>query len=338
MPNGPWTELDNKEPFMPDNKIGYIDDAANWLRGFCMGAADIVPGVSGGTVALILGHYERLIAAIASIDMQCVRLVLSGRFGAAAAHCDLRFLIGLGVGIASGILGLASLMHYLLVHHQSYIYALFAGMILASSYLVANRLTKWTLTRALMVVVGVLVAWQICILNPMQGNLNPLTAAVAASIAICAMILPGISGAFVLLLLGLYHPITELLRSLPKGQVSVEGLTILACFVGGCALGLLSFSRLLRWLLCKQHDPTMAFLVGLMIGSLYKIWPFQEVTPETVDLPFKQQQFVPIMPGDSSSSLIIVLAAVAAGAGLTILMEILGQQFTSSSPDPESTD
>jgi putative membrane protein len=311
---------------MTNKKTGYIDDATNWLRGFCMGAADIVPGVSGGTVALILGHYERLISAIANIDLRLLRLILSGRIAAAAAHCDLRFLIGLGLGIATGILGLASLMHYLLVHHQAYVYGLFAGMILASSYLVANRLTNWTFSRVVMVIIGGLVAWQICVLNPMQGSLNPLTALVAASIAICAMILPGISGAFVLLLLGIYHPITELLRALPKGEITLEGLVIIAAFLVGCAAGLLAFSRLLRWLLSKQHDATMAFLVGLMIGSLYRIWPFQQVTPETIDLPFKQQQFVPIMPGESPASLLIVMAAVAVGAGLILLMDSLGQR------------
>lgn len=316
---------------MTDDRTDITDDATNWLRGFCMGAADIVPGVSGGTVALILGHYERLISAIANLDIQFLRLLFSGRIAAAAGHCDLRFLIGLGLGIASGILGLASLMHYLLVHHQAYVYGLFGGMILASSYLVANRLTAWTLSRVAVLVIGGLVAWQICILDPMQGSLNPLTALVSASIAICAMILPGISGAFVLLLLGIYHPITELLRALPRGEITAEGLIIIAAFLTGCAVGLLAFSRLLKWLLSHRRDATMAFLVGLMIGSLYKIWPFQQVTPETIGLTFKQQRFVPILPGESPASLLVVLAAAAAGASVVLLMERLGHRLVQQS-------
>jgi putative membrane protein len=316
---------------MTTNNSDYSGDAANWLRGFCMGAADIVPGVSGGTVALILGHYERLIAAIASLDVQFLRLVLSGKIAAAAKHCDLRFLIGLGLGIATGIIGLASLMHTLLVHHQAIIYSLFAGMILASSYLVAKRIQRWTPLRGLMAVLGALIAWQICVLNPMQGSLTPVTAVAAAAIAICAMILPGISGAFVLLLLGLYHPITELLRGLPRGEITGDGLVIIAAFLFGCLGGLLAFSRLLRWLLSQRHDETMAFLVGLMVGSLYKIWPFQQVTAETIGLPFKQQQFIHVMPSQSSASLWGVVGAVAVGIAGTMLLEILGQRIAGRS-------
>ena len=218
-------------------------------------------------------------------------------------------------------------MHYLLVHQQAYVYALFVGLILASSYLVARRLSGWTPAYLLLVLVGAAVALQICLLDPLHGQLNPLTAFLAATVAICAMILPGISGAFVLLLLGVYHPITELLRGLPKGDISLSGLAIIMAFGAGCLIGLLAFSRVLRYLLAHRHDATMAFLVGLMLGSLYKIWPFQRVTAETAELRFKEQRFELVWPGDSSASLVLVLLLVVAGIGLTLIMEQAGQRL-----------
>lgn len=312
---------------MTNKSSGFSEDVINWLRGLCMGAADIIPGVSGGTVALILGHYERLVSAIARIDGSFVRLMLAGKWAAGLNHIDARFLIGLGAGIATGIIGLASLIHYLLVHQQAYVFSLFVGMILASSYLVAKRLGKWTVAHGVMIVVGALIAWQICRLTPMQSTLNPLTAFLSGAVAICAMILPGISGAFVLLVLGMYHPITELLRGLPKGQIDLTGLIILTTFVGGCLVGLLSFSRLLRWLLAKRHDDTMAVLVGLMIGSIYKIWPFQRPTAATAELPFKEQEFEMLWPGESSANGLWVLGLLIAGVIITMLMESIGTRL-----------
>ncbi|MBX3423374.1 MAG: DUF368 domain-containing protein [Pirellulaceae bacterium] len=316
---------------MPDSHNGYANDAINWLRGLCMGAADIIPGVSGGTVALILGHYERLVGAIARVDGQFFKLLTSGRWLAALQHIDFRFLAGLGAGVATGIIGLASLMHHLLTHHQAYVFALFAGMILASSHLVARRLKRWQPMHVGLLLIGAVVAWQICLLSPLHGTLTPLTAFLSATVAICAMILPGISGAFVLLLLGMYHPITELLRGLPKGEFTVEGLQIIACFVTGCAVGLISFSRLLRWLFSQRHDATMAFLVGLMLGSLYKIWPFQQPTAETAALPFKQQQFEMLWPSESSVNVLLVIVLTAVGMFLTLSMEFIGDRLSSAS-------
>ncbi|HAC92910.1 MAG TPA: DUF368 domain-containing protein [Planctomycetaceae bacterium] len=312
---------------MSNNSSGFSGDAINWLRGLCMGAADIIPGVSGGTVALILGHYERLVSAIANIDVSFVRQMLRGNWAAGLNQIDARFLIGLGSGIATGIIGLASLIHYLLVHQQAYVFSLFVGMILASSYLVAKRLGKWSVAHVVLILVGAVIAWQICRLTPMQSPLNPLTAFLSAVVAICAMILPGISGAFVLLVLGMYHPITELLRGLPKGQIDLTGLVILTTFVLGCLVGLLSFSRLLRWLLAKRHDDTMAVLVGLMLGSIYKIWPFQRPTAATAELPFKEQEFEMLWPGESSASGMLVLGLLVAGVIITLLMESVGTRL-----------
>ena len=309
---------------MSNSKNNFAGDLANLARGLLMGAADVVPGVSGGTMALILGHYERLISAISHIDRELLRLALARKWRAAAEHMDLRFLIGLALGIASGVLMLATLMHYLLEHHQPYTYAAFTGLILGSCYLVAQRLHRWRPTQLAWAALGAAIAVGICLAQPVTTPLTPTTAFFSACIAICAMILPGISGAFVLLLLGLYFPVTELIKGILHFEFAPNDLFIVACFVCGCLVGLIAFSRVLRWQLERRHDSTMAMLAGLMAGSLLKIWPFQQVTPETAGLEFKQQVFQRIWPSTSSASLVAVLAIILIAATATLLLDVFG--------------
>ncbi len=325
-----WQVFACAEYLMSDKRNGFNEDFVNGLRGLCMGAADIVPGVSGGTIALILGHYERLVTAIGKIDRKFIQLIFARKFRQALEHIDARFLVALGAGIAAGIVALASLMHYLLEHHQAYTYAAFFGLILGSSYIVSRRLERWKIQHFPLLFVAAFAAWKLCELNPIQGNLTPLNAFLAAVVAICAMILPGISGAFVLLLLGLYHPITDLIKGLPRGELTLGGLVIMAAFGIGCLVGLLSFSRLLRWLLAHRHDGTMAVLVGLMLGSLRKIWPFQKVTADTAGLPFKEQQFELISPLESPDSWPLVLGVVIVSGVLTLILEIIGERLSSN--------
>ncbi|MEO8269652.1 MAG: DUF368 domain-containing protein [Aureliella sp.] len=312
---------------MSDKSAGFSGDLINWARGLCMGAADIVPGVSGGTMALILGHYQRLVTAISHVDGTLLGFIRRGDLQQAARYLDLRFLMGLLIGIATGIIGLASLMNHLLEHQQGYTYAVFFGLILGSSYLVARRLKHWNATCVALLIVGSVAAWQICRLTPTQAELTPLIAFLAATVAICAMILPGISGAFVLLLMGLYHPITELIKGLPKLEFTMQGLLIIGSFGCGCLVGLLAFSHVLKWLLAHRHDPTMAFLVGLMFGSLYKIWPFQQVTEATAQLPFKEQVFEHLWPTASSVSLPMVISLAIVALVTTLALEKIGNRL-----------
>lgn len=280
-------------------------------------------------MALILGHYQRLVTAISHVDVTLLGMVRRGQFSQAATYLDFRFLLGLLVGIATGIIGLASLMHYLLENQQAYTYAVFCGLILGSSYLVALRLKKWTSVHVGLLVVGAIIAWQICRLTPAHAELTPLSAFLAATVAICAMILPGISGAFVLLLMGLYHPITELIKGLPRLEFTSQGLLVIAAFGSGCVVGLLAFSHVLKWLLAHRHDSTMAFLVGLMLGSLYKIWPFQQVTAESAELPFKEQVFEHLWPAASGVSLPWVIALAIAALIGTLMLELVGRRLSS---------
>ena len=303
---------------MSDKSNGFASDLANWARGLCMGAADIVPGVSGGTIALILGHYQRLVTAISHFDGNLVQLMRRREFREAFAYVDFRFLIGLAAGIGSGVLALASLMHYLLENQLPYTYAVFCGLILVSCYTVARQITRWNWLNATWLVLGALFAWQIAVVTPQHIELTPLSAFLSATVAICAMILPGISGAFVLLLLGVYHPVTDLIKGLPKGEVTLDGLVLIIAFGGGCLVGLLAFSRLLRWLLANRHDTTFACLVGLMLGSLYKLWPFQQPTSDTAHLEFKNRVFEHLSPADSQVNALLVILLAVTGVLVTL--------------------
>ncbi|GAB5403382.1 MAG: DUF368 domain-containing protein [Aureliella sp.] len=314
---------------MANKSNGYSSDIINVFRGLAMGCADIVPGVSGGTVALILGHYRRLVAAISNIDSQFLGLVKQRKIREALEHIEFRFLAAVAIGMAAGIVALASIMNFLLENHLGYTYAVFSGLIIASSTIVFRRLNDWRWSILPFIVAGAIFAWQVSVQQPAHVTLSPLSAFLCATVAICAMILPGISGAFVLLLLGVYHPVTELIKGLPKGDISASGLLVIAAFVAGCLVGLLSFSRILRWLLQKHHDRTLGFLMGLMIGSLYKIWPFQTATTETLDLEFKEREFLHVAPGATSENVVVVGVIVIAAIAATFLLEWIGSKLGS---------
>jgi putative membrane protein len=290
------------------------EDLVHVARGILMGGADIIPGVSGGTVALILGIYQRLVKAVSHFDLTLLQFVRQRNWSAAARHIDLRFLVALGCGVVGGIAGLASLMHYLLEHHRQPTYAAFFGLILASCVLVAGAVRGWPLYRVLALLGGAVAAFWLVGLpflqSPPPGNAYVFF---SGAVAICAMILPGISGAFILLILGKYEEVTQLLRDLLRLDFSVEAVVTVAVFVAGCVVGLLSFSKILRWLLGRHEMTTLAVLCGVMAGSLRKIWPFkQDLTPEVAEP--KRKLYENIWPdlGDGQVWLAILIAIAAA--------------------------
>lgn len=293
--------------------------------GFLMGAADIVPGVSGGTVALILGVYERLVTAISHCDSTFLKLLGSKQWKAAAEHLDLRFVVALGFGIVCGIATLASVMNHLLLEYMSGTFAAFSGMILASSLMVARRIPKWKPEHIGTLILGSLFALWLVTLPALKSPPDTLWYLfLCGMVGITAMILPGISGAFILLLLNRYHFITDSLKGLPKGEISVEILTSLAVFALGCLVGLLSFSRLLRWLLSHAHDITMALLCGFMLGSLLKLWPFQQEVGFAEK--FKHKVFQPIWPESFDQQSLTAIGLAVAGFVLVLLLDRLGQR------------
>ncbi len=241
--------------------------AGIFFRGLAMGAADVVPGVSGGTVALITGIYERLIQSLSAFNLDACRYLLKGKVSEAWRHIDGNFLLVLFAGIATSLFSLAKIISSALEHHPHEVYSFFMGLILASSILLARDIRPWRMGSWFAMIVGVLLMLLVSELRPAEPDVGPLLLFGAGAIAICAMILPGISGSFLLLIMGVYPIVLGAIESLD--------FATLAVFAVGCAVGLLSFVRLLSWLLRHCRFVLMAFLVGVLLGSLKVLWPWQ---------------------------------------------------------------
>lgn len=244
------------------------------FTGLTMGAADVVPGVSGGTMAFIMGVYQELINAIKSFNVELARKALRFDLEGVFEQVPWRFLLALGSGIAVSIMSLAHLVSWLLEHHQPRLYAFFFGLVLASIVAV-SRGVKWSPATAVGLLAGSIFAYWIVGLVPVETPKDPLTIFLSGTVAISAMILPGISGSFILLILGQYAYIL--------GAVKGLDIAVLLPFVAGCAVGLMAFSRVLSWLFVNFEQLTITLLVGFMIGSLRKIWPFKETVETMVD-------------------------------------------------------
>ena len=245
------------------------------LKGCAMGMADVVPGVSGGTIAFISGIYEELLDSIRSVNATALKLLLRFRFAEFWRHINGRFLLPVLLGIAVAIFSLARLMTYLLVNHPIAIWSFFFGLIVASALLVARQIGRWDWRTLLAFVVGAVAAWWITVATPAETPNDWWFVMLSGAIAICAMILPGISGAFILLLLGKYQYIMH--------AVGEFNIPVIVVFVIGAAAGIISFSHLLSWLLKHWHDVTVAVLMGFMVGSLNKVWPWKETVETYLD-------------------------------------------------------
>jgi putative membrane protein len=296
-----------------------MQDVGHVVRGLLMGGADVVPGVSGGTVALIVGIYERLVAAISHVDLELLALARQRRWSAAARHLDLRFLVALALGILLGVVTLGGLVNHLLTTEATRgpTLAAFLGMILASCVLVARLIPRDSSAGLLVAVVcgaaGIAFAAWLTGLPTTEADPSFGYVFLCGMVAICAMILPGISGAYVLLILGLYLHLTDILKRLPSGQVGVLDALTVAVFGTGCAIGLIGFSKVLRRLLARFPGPTMAVLCGFMIGALRRVWPFQvDTTPEIEKLRYKV--YANVWPerfdGEVLTALIVAVVAI----------------------------
>ncbi len=248
-----------------------------YLKGMFMGAADIIPGVSGGSIALITGIYDHLIEVIGSIGIDLVKDFFKGNFKKVAKDVDIGFLLPLLAGILTSIFTMARLMNFLLEEYTLYTWSGFFGLILASSFVISKQF-ELTPLRGLNLILGAVISFVVVGLVPVNTPNALWFLFLSGAIAICAMILPGISGAFLLLILGKYHYITELI----KDPFHVDHILVLIVFALGCLVGILSFSKVLRYVLDNWHSGTMAFLTGMMLGSLRKIWPYKEVVETKV--------------------------------------------------------
>lgn len=283
-----------------------------FAKGVAMGAADVVPGVSGGTVAFISGIYETLINSIKSVDKIALQLLFRGEFKALWKRVNGEFLLPLFLGIAISILSLAKVMTYLLANNPIEVWSFFFGLIIASSLLVAKDVKRWSLGTVATLIIGAAIAYSITTFAPSVTPNNWYYIVLSGAIAICAMILPGISGSFILLLLGKYSYIIS--------AIDEMNLAVIAQFGIGAAVGIVSFSHILSWLLKRFHNIVIALLTGFMIGSLNKVWPWKE-TIETyldrhgVEKPLVEANILPatyekVTEGADSHLLIAVVLAV----------------------------
>ena len=293
---------------------GYLSVA---LRGMCMGAADVVPGVSGGTMAFILGIYQELIEAVRSINAGFIRNLLSFRIKEAMALIPWKFLGSLVLGILFAVFSLARMLAWLLLNQPVFIWSFFFGLILASILTVGRNLERWNPSAMLWTAFGTTGAYFLVGMAPVNTPEAPWFLFLSGAVAICAMILPGISGSFILVLLGKYHFVLA--------AVNERNFFILALFTAGAVFGITSFSRLLSWLLKKRHDATIALLLGLMLGSLRKVWPWKRTIETALDshgntVPLIQ---VNLLPSQWNSEVGVALSLAVAGFMVVLSLEFL---------------
>ena len=287
------------------------------LKGMAMGAADIIPGVSGGTIAFISGIYEELIETINNVNFEAIKKLKNNGIKSFWTHINGNFLIALLTGIAISIMSLAKVITHLLETHSQLLWGFFFGLIVASVYIVGKQVNKWDINNIISLIIGSSIAFYITILNPMQNPDALWFVFLSGSIASCAMILPGISGSFILLLLGSYEFILVAIKDFKLDLITIFGV--------GCITGLLAFSKLLNWLFKKYHDITIALLTGFLIGSLNKIWPWKETIQTRINshgeiVPFIQSNVLPSnFEGDSNIIEVILLSLI--GLVLIYLLE-----------------
>lgn len=250
------------------------------VKGACMGAADVIPGVSGGTIAFIMGIYDKFVASLAAINAEAVKLFFTGKFKEFWRHINGGFLLSLVVGIGVSVISLATVMQTLLSDFPIQTWAFFFGLIVASSIFILRGISGWGLREIFFLIGGVVLGVVICTLSPTQTPDALWFIFLSGAIAICAMILPGISGSFILLILGKYQYILGAVSDLVAGQNIADNLLIIGVFAIGAVVGILSFSKFLHWLLSRWHKQALIILAGFIIGSLVKIWPWNN--PEAI--------------------------------------------------------
>ena len=287
------------------------------VRGFFMGAADIVPGVSGGTMAFILGIYEELINSIKAVDTKLLRLLSRLKIKAALESFPWEFLLSVGVGIGLAILSLASFLEQQLETNTTLVWAFFFGLVLASVITVGRSVSRWNVTRIASTLLALVGGYLLVGAVPLQTPEAPWFLFLSGAIAICAMILPGISGAFILVLLGKYQYVLA--------AVNDRDILTIALVGAGAAFGIVTFARILSWLFKNHRDTTIASLTGLMLGSLRKVWPWKVTLSTTVDrhgeiVPLEQANILPAaFDGDVAFALGLMVLGVLAVLALSWL-------------------
>tara|TARA_R110001592_G_scaffold7190_1_gene40534 strand:- start:1190 stop:2107 length:918 start_codon:yes stop_codon:yes gene_type:complete len=286
-----------------------------FIKGMLMGAADIVPGVSGGTVAFITGIYERLLNALKMLLPAFFTFIKSKQLKRFIEETDLMFLITLFSGILVSVASLAKIISYLMVHYPIPLWSGFFGLILASVFVVAKDVKQWSFILVVCLLLGVLVALGITQLSPASIEKSPLTIFFSGMLAICAMVLPGISGSFILVILGSYSWVLDAIKHFEWSTLGIFG--------AGCLIGLLSIANALSWAFGKYKDKTLAILTGFMLGAMVKVWPWKEVISyrensggvliPLIEEPIMPSTFEAITGGDAQIIFAVFCASLAAG-------------------------
>ena len=294
---------------------GFLKNIIVAVKGACMGAADVIPGVSGGTIAFIMGIYDDFVGSLAAINGEAVKLLFKGQFKAFWKHINGSFLLSLVIGIGISVVSLAGLMQMLLSDFPIQTWAFFFGLIVASSIFIIRGISGWRLREGLLLVLGIILGVVICTLSPTQTPDGLWFIFLSGAIAICAMILPGISGSFILLILGKYQYIMGVISDLVSGVEFGRNLLILGVFAIGAVVGILGFSKFLHWLLARWNKETLIVLAGFIIGSLVKVWPWSN--PEA------------LAQADAAGSMLYGSAALFALIGLSLVtgIELIGKRL-----------
>jgi putative membrane protein len=288
------------------------------VKGFCMGASDVVPGVSGGTMAFILGIYEELIDAIRSFDLRSLKLLVTLKFRLLLDHVSWQFLLAVGIGILTAIFTLSRVLAWLLQNRPVLIWSFFLGLILASVLSVSRRVVSWRVLTWFSLLGGITGTYFLVGLVPVSTPSDPWFLFFCGAIAICAMILPGISGSFILVLLGKYQFVLE--------AVNQRDFLVLFIVAAGACVGIIAFSRLLGWLLRNYHDLMVAVLIGLMLGSLRKVWPWKETVKSIVDMHGKVVPIVQsnILPGQWNMEVLAAFSLMVLGLLVVLFLDRVG--------------
>ncbi len=291
---------------------------SNIFKGMAMGAANVIPGVSGGTIALITGIFERLIDAIKSFDLKAINLLLKRKFKEFAQHIDLWFLVSVFLGVGVAIVSLARLFKFLFENYPVYIWAFFFGLVLASVYFVGKSVQKWSLSSIISFIIGSAVAIAISVLTPASENSSLIYLFICGIVAICSMIIPGLSGSFVLILMGNYQLVMI-------NAVSEFNMKVLLPVAAGAGLGLIGFSHFLSWLLKKYHNQTIAMLTGFVLGSLGILWPWKKTITQTFGEKVKTIGYDWFIP-KADSEFFIAVVFIILGIASIWLTETLGSK------------
>ena len=301
-----------------------------FLKGFAMGAANVIPGVSGGTIAFITGIYERLIDALKSFDLTAIRYLLKFDIAGFCKHVDLAFLAALGMGMVTSVLTLAKLLKYAFEVHPTWVGALFFGLIFASIFSVGKMVKHWRTMEVVALLLGLAVAVALAFMSPASENANPVYLAICGVAGMCSMIIPGISGSFILLLMGNYKLIVlDAVNNLRQMNFA-DSLPILIPVGIGAVLGLAVLSHVLSWLFKRYHDTAVALITGFVAGSLVIIWPWKKIA-ESITVKGKvkvlawEREFPDMMISDTW----IAFAWLALGIALIVLMEKLSAKNSS---------